>query len=140
MKGSGRRITPTLRAKVAVLICLSVITAVVAAGLALWLVRDGKRTVDTLYRETMVPLEHLQRVQEFLRTFDARNLTNDAELRAVVEQARYIFGQRTDEELRNSPAARTAIKIGFEDVRESLTKMLETKPTRRIRLADEPVA
>ena len=78
-----------------------------------------------------------ERIQDFLATFNARNLTNDAELQAIVEQAKFIFGERTDEELRNSPSARTSIRMGFEDVRESLNKMIETKPTRGIRFTDD---
>lgn len=78
-----------------------------------------------------------ERIQDFLKTFDARNLTNDLELQTVVERARSVFEGRTDEELRHDGTARAAVRMAFEEVKENLNKMLETKPTRGIRFAEE---
>ncbi|MGE3537519.1 MAG: methyl-accepting chemotaxis protein [Candidatus Tectimicrobiota bacterium] len=62
----------TIRAKVIVLVLLSISAMGVGTGLAVWIARDSKSAVEAIYRETIVPLEQLQRVESFIREVELR--------------------------------------------------------------------
>jgi methyl-accepting chemotaxis protein len=72
MRRLGRVGSLTLRAKVGILVALAVIAAVAPATLALWLAARFKHTMATIHTETIVPLENLHRVEQFLREVELR--------------------------------------------------------------------
>jgi methyl-accepting chemotaxis protein len=69
---SRRGVSLTLKTKVSLLVALAVIAAVAPASLALWVAGQFKRTMTTIHEETLVPLENLHRVEEFLREVELR--------------------------------------------------------------------
>ena len=63
-----------------------------------------------------------KRSLEFFRTFDARNLIDDKQLKTIVEQAKNILSNVTDaQQLRDSDSLRLKIAEGFEKVKETLS-------------------
>lgn len=70
-------------------------------------------------------------VKEFLDTFDARNLTNDAELSAAVGKMRALLGGVNPQTLRDSPWTRDKVREQFAGVKAALNEMLQDRPTRK---------
>lgn len=79
----------------------------------------------------------LSKINDFLATFDARNLTNDAELQAVVEKAKKLTEGVTPEALRSQEALRSAMQTGFAGIKEQLKGMVTDAPGRAIRFDEE---
>jgi len=75
----------------------------------------------------------VERIQEFLDTFNARNLTNDDDLARLVQQAKAVFSGVPIEELRADGNTREAIRTAFGEVKSALTEMVDLRPKRRIR-------
>lgn len=74
--------------------------------------------------------------QEFLRTFEMRNITDDSELTRLVTQARHLLQGVDPDTLRSDEAIRNAVQTGFEQIQASLAPMVQTV-TRAIDLDDE---
>lgn len=97
---------------------------------------DGKPKV---LRETAVT-----NLTDFLKTFDLRNVTNDAELAALANQCRAILnpdgrlsGLKVDAEfLRNSESLRNRISTELGEVKTSLDRLVSDKPSRKFRFED----
>lgn len=85
---------------------------------------DGSQKV---FRDTLVG-----NLREFLETFQARNITDDGDLAAIVQQARACLGGASPEALRQSPSVREKVRAGFESIKNNLDTMLVDKPRRRI--------
>jgi methyl-accepting chemotaxis protein len=69
---TGWRPLSTLKAKVIWLVVLAVAGAVVPVGLALWVAGDFKQAIVTIQKDKIAPLEHLQRIETFVREVELR--------------------------------------------------------------------
>lgn len=72
----------------------------------------------------------VENLDEFLRTFNARDIVNDADLKAVVEKARAALAGVTPERIRDSRFTRQAVADAFTQIKETVDGLVET-PTRR---------
>jgi hypothetical protein len=71
-------------------------------------------------------------LSEFLRNFDARNITDDRELAVMVERARELLDGVDPITLRRSENLRESVREGFSGLQQSLDRMVTTRPARRI--------
>jgi len=81
-------------------------------------------------------------LSEFLRHFDARNVIDDQELTAVVEQARRLLEGVSPDTLRSSQDIRETVRAGFSGLQRNLDAMISDRPARRIvldRTVQQPV-
>ena len=69
-------------------------------------------------------------IADFLATFDARNLADDVQLKALVERARHTIAGVGPELLRDSDGIREDVKKGFDEIQKQLDTMIVDKPTR----------
>ena len=69
---------------------------------------------------------------EFLRNFDARNITDDAALAALVARARELLEGVDPQTLRRSDNLRETVREGFSGLQRSLDQMVGNRPARRI--------
>ena len=77
----------------------------------------------------------LVKVQDFLNTFDARNITNDGELEAVVAQAKELLGTVEIEGLRKDGAFRETMATNMSGLQAQLAAlMVDDSPDRKVRL------
>jgi len=90
---------------------------------------DGKPKV---FKNTLV-----SNLTTFLDTFDARNLTDDTELAAVVTKARGLLGGIDAQTLRTSEALRSSLCTGFAGLKETLDSLVIAKPMRAFSFDDE---
>lgn len=91
---------------------------------------DGEKRVK--------PSKLLERFQEFLNNFQARNVTSDDELTALAEQARKLLKGVNTETLIESADVRKQVEKGFKQVQSQLSKLeLEAKGRRRFSFDDE---
>ncbi len=79
-----------------------------------------------IFRDTLV-----SNLREFLDSFDSRNIADDDQLSALVQQARDSLGNRTPDQLRRVPAARDAARAAMEDIKARLDTMTMDKPGRK---------
>ena len=70
---------------------------------------------------------------EFLGTFDFRNVTDDAELKALVERARQVLAGVTADDLRTTADVRAKVQQGMADLAAELDTMIVKKPARKFR-------
>lgn len=91
--------------------------------------KRGKRKV---FRDSIVG-----NVRDFLSVFDARNITDDTELRALVERARGLLTNVNAADLRKSNDVRSAVRDGFAAIRDQLDTMVTDRPIRPITFEDE---
>jgi hypothetical protein len=89
---------------------------------------DGKKKI---FKASFV-----EKMQNFLKTFDARNITGDEELAAIVEQAKGIMNGVDAKALRKEDALRDAIAGQFERIRTAMAGMVVNKPKRLISFDD----
>lgn len=85
---------------------------------------DGQRKI---FKNTLC-----SNLTEFLKNFDARNVTDDAELARVVAQARDILSGIDPQLLRDSDNVRATVQSGFAQVQQELGAMVVNRPARRI--------
>jgi hypothetical protein len=76
-----------------------------------------------VFKDSFVP-----NIQEFIDTFGVRNLTNDAELGVLVEQARNIIAGVDNQALRDDEGLREKVNRQFEQVRAQLDTMICRAP------------
>jgi len=96
---------------------------------------DAESGRPRIFKDTMI-----DKVETFIATFEARNLTHDDDLQALVSQARQIMVGVTPDALRQVDDTRNAVRAAFEGIQASMDGMIVTAPARRIRLDDEPPA
>jgi hypothetical protein len=77
------------------------------------------------------------KIQDFLNTFDARNIGNSTELKALVDKTRVLIADVNPEQLRTSPRTRDTVAKGFEKIADLLDPMLVEKPTRAISFEED---
>lgn len=75
----------------------------------------------------------VKNLQEFLTTFDLRNVTNDAELAEQVAKAKALISGTNAEALRNSDVFREKIRNGMAEISGRLGTMVEDKAGRKYR-------
>lgn len=90
---------------------------------------DGKPKV---FRDSLV-----KNAAEFLRTFDARNVVDDAELSKVMGQVRSMLEGVDAEQLRKQEGLRESIRAQVGQIKLQLDGMVVAKPKRNV-LLDEP--
>lgn len=76
-------------------------------------------------------------LDEFFSTFDARNVADDEELKALVGKARKLVKGVSSDILKDDAAARAKVTSGFEAIKATITESLVDKPARRIRFAED---
>ena len=86
---------------------------------------DGKRTV---LKGSLV-----EGLQEFLALFDAKNLSDDRELKRLVDQARALVDGVSPDDLRKSDDVRNEIRDGLRSITNAATELVEVR-SRKIRL------
>lgn len=70
-------------------------------------------------------------LEDFLSTFNARNIADDVELQALVEKARNVVKGVDPDLLRNEDFVRITVKDGFDQINKQLDQMIVDKPARR---------
>ena len=69
-------------------------------------------------------------IQDFIGTFNSRNLMNDAELAALVEKAKGVLVGAEPEKLRKNQDTRAAIAAKFAEIKANLDGMITTRKGR----------
>jgi|GEM_PF-160669 len=90
--------------------------------------KDGRKK----FNDTLVT-----NINDFLATFDMRNITDDVQLKALVDRARNVVKGIDADVLRNSDTARAYVARGFEQVKEKLDSLLVNVPRRGYRMNEE---
>jgi len=75
----------------------------------------------------------VQKLREFLDTFDFRNVTNDEELREQVERARALLAGATTDAIRNTAELRTRVREGMAAIAARLEVMASDRVGRKFR-------
>lgn len=89
---------------------------------------EGKKKI---FRDSLV-----SNMNDFLKTFDARNLTEDGELKRLVDQVRALTDGVDPETLRTNDGIRDSVQQGFALVKTQLDQMITTAPLRSITFED----
>ena len=76
-------------------------------------------------------------LQQFLGTFDLRNVSNDRELASEVEKLRGLLSGADVEEIRKDDDWRATVRTKLAEVETSLTGLVEHRPSRKFRFAVE---
>ena len=84
---------------------------------------DGK---PRIFRDSLV-----LNLREFLDSFQARNITDDAELDKLVSQARQVLNGKSAQALRDFADTRDQVKTGLTAIKEQLSTMVTTAPVRK---------
>jgi hypothetical protein len=74
---------------------------------------------------------------EFLGTFDFRNVTDDAELKGLVEKAREMLVGVSADDLRTTSGVRAKVQQGMADLAAELDTMIVKKPGRKFRFNED---
>lgn len=69
-------------------------------------------------------------IKDFLATFQDMNLTGDAKLKDLVEQAKGLLGGADADQIRANPELRTRLKEGFAGIQEATAALVETRKRR----------
>jgi hypothetical protein len=79
----------------------------------------------------------VQKVKDFLNTFDLRNVTDDQALADQVQKARDLLNGVDAEVIRNTETMRNRIRVGMSEVGAQLDTMIIDRPTRKFRFPVE---
>src|SRR5262249_27921044 len=92
---------------------------------------DGKRAgKKKIFGDSMV-----DKMEDFLKTFEARNLTNDGDLKALVDKARKVMKGVNANDLRNLDSVRSSVSKQFEALKKEMDKNIVIKSTRKFSFA-----
>ena len=75
----------------------------------------------------------VQKLREFLDTFDFRNVTNDQELKEQVERARALLTGTTTDAIRNMAELRSRVREGMSEIAARLEPMVSDRVGRKFR-------
>lgn len=78
----------------------------------------------------------VQKLKEFLDTFDFRNVTNDQELKDQVERARLLLTGTTTDAIRNTTELRVVVREGMGEIAQRLGTMVSDRVGRKFRFND----
>lgn len=85
-----------------------------------------------IFRNTMV-----SNINDFISDFNALNITNDAQLSAIVHEVRDLMSGIDPQELRESANVREVIARNAALIETQLSTLIVDKPSRRIRLDED---
>jgi len=88
-----------------------------------------------IFRDTAVT-----NIKEFLATFQARNIVDDKQLDVLCSQAKQLLEGVDPQALREQDVVRDRVKKGFDDIKTKLDTMMQDKPGRMIRFAEDEAA
>jgi hypothetical protein len=94
--------------------------------------KDGPDGKPLRFKETTV-----SNLVDFLGTFDFRNVTDDAELKALVDKARQTLTGVSADDLRTTADVRVRVQQGMADLAAELDTMIIKKPVRKFRFNEE---
>lgn len=86
-------------------------------------------TGDKVFRNSLV-----ENFRDFLSTFDFRNITDDADLRALVTRAGQLLDGVNPDTLRKEEGLRDAVARGMAEINASLDTMIVNRPKRRLEI------
>lgn len=89
---------------------------------------DGK---NRIFRDST-----LTNINDFFRTFPARNLSDDAELAVLVAQAKGLTNGLDPNLIRTDETVRMSLLSGFSQIKDQLDTMIQVEPVRSIVLED----
>jgi len=75
----------------------------------------------------------VQKLKEFLTTFNLRNVTDDRDLADQVEKARDLLDGVDADVIRNTETLRDRIRVGMSDISTQLDTMIIDRPSRKFR-------
>jgi hypothetical protein len=78
----------------------------------------------------------VQKLREFLDTFDFRNVTDDQELREQVERARALLTGTTTDAIRNTADLRSRVRQGMAEIADRLGTMVSDCVRRKFRFEE----
>lgn len=87
---------------------------------------DGGK--QKIFRDTAVT-----NLQEFLNSFDFRNVTNDTDLKAHVDRARALITGTDPQALRDMDGLRNRVREGMAAISQALEPLVMDKPSRKFR-------
>lgn len=87
---------------------------------------DGGK--QKIFRDTAVT-----NLQEFLNSFDFRNVTNDTDLKAQVDRARALITGTDPQALRDMDGLRNRVREGMAAISQALEPLVMDKPSRKFR-------
>jgi len=79
----------------------------------------------------------LQKLRDFLGTFDLRNVVDDQELREQVEKARALLDGVSTDSLRNMPLVRSFVRDGMANIAAQMDVLAGDRISREFRFAEE---
>ena len=79
----------------------------------------------------------LQKLRDFLGTFDLRNVVDDQELKDQVEKARALVEGVSTDTLRNMPLVRAKIREGMTEVAAQMDSLVGDRVSRKFRFDEE---
>lgn len=94
--------------------------------------KDGPDGKPLRFKETTV-----SNLVDFLGTFDFRNVTDDAELKILVDKARELLADISADDLRTTAGVRAKVQQGMADLAAELDTMIVKKPARKFRFNEE---
>jgi hypothetical protein len=78
----------------------------------------------------------VQKLREFLDTFDFRNVTDDQELKEQVERARVLLTGTTTDAIRNTAELRGRVREGRAEIAQRLQTMVSDRVGRKFRFEE----
>ena len=75
----------------------------------------------------------MQKLRDFLATFDLRNVVDDHELRGQVEKARALLEGVSTDELRNMPLGRASVREGMAQLAAQMDVLVTDRVSRKFR-------
>jgi hypothetical protein len=75
----------------------------------------------------------VQKLRDFLATFDLRNVVDDHELREHVEKARALLDGVSTDELRNMPLVRASVREGMANIAAQMDVLVNDRVSRKFR-------
>jgi hypothetical protein len=94
--------------------------------------KDGPDGKPLRFKETTV-----SNLVDFLGAFDFRNVTDDADLKALVDKARGMLAGVSTDDLRTTAGVRAKVQQGMADLSAELDNMIVKKPARKFRFSEE---
>jgi hypothetical protein len=91
--------------------------------------QDGPGGKPARFHQTTV-----SKLVSFLDTFELRNVTNDAELKSLVDQAKALLSGVSIKDLKTAAELRTQVRDGMADIAAQLDALIVRKGTRKLRL------
>ena len=93
--------------------------------------KDGPDGKPGRFHQTTV-----SKLVEFLDSFDFRNVTDDAELKTLVERAKGLLSGVSAKDLKTAAELRSHVRAGMDEIAAQLDTMVVRKGARKFRLDD----